>query len=275
MKDKIKSFIISIAVTMAVLGIYVIHWPSFGMPKYIFSVVSEAVFLFMGLATLVIFKQTHVLKPTIKGMKEGFESCLPILIPELLLIIKVIFEALSEEHTMIPGFEIFMFAVQMLLVGLAEEVLFRGFLQNRLYKIFGSDTYKGVMLTAMITGAVFGAMHIVNAYQPEISFRAALIQALVNIPLGMIFSAIYHRSGKNLWFSILLHAAIDAMSFLGSGALWGESQEAAINSFGSVKLIMIPVYFALFFFLMRRSKAMSSVSNQEEGYAQQKDSNAA
>jgi len=97
----------------------------------------------------------------------------------------------------------------LLAVGLNEELLFRGFLQTRVERLFGSSS-RAAVIAAVITGIIFGLVHALQG-------PANLVYAgLLGIALGII----YLRADRNLWVVVILHSVFDvqrAIQFF----LWG------------------------------------------------------
>lgn len=93
-----------------------------------------------------------------------------------------------------PSFDVFYFlqtaAYMLIFVGLGEELLFRGLIQNSLVKVMG--TIPGIFWT----GITFAAMHTVWRSVPELFFTFGA---------GLMLGAFYQRTGRLLG-PIVLHA---------------------------------------------------------------------
>jgi membrane protease YdiL (CAAX protease family) len=85
-----------------------------------------------------------------------------------------------------------------LVVGLNEELLFRGFFQTRVERLFGRWHMAGVV-AAVIAGVVFGLVH---GFQGSAN---AVYAGLLGIALGII----YLRADRNLWVVVVLHSVFD------------------------------------------------------------------
>ena len=83
-----------------------------------------------------------------------------------------------------------------------EEMVFRGFLMDRLSKIFGGTRYAWV-LAAFIQAAIFGVGH---AYQ---GIGGILVTGVV----GLVFGLLYLVARRNLWPVIIGHALINTVGF--------------------------------------------------------------
>jgi membrane protease YdiL (CAAX protease family) len=84
-----------------------------------------------------------------------------------------------------------------------EEMLVRGFMMNRLARLFGSTT--GAWIAALLlSSVVFGLMHI---YQGTMGVVATGVA-------GLLFGTAYLLTGRNLWVTILAHGVIDTLGFV-------------------------------------------------------------
>lgn len=82
----------------------------------------------------------------------------------------------------------------------AEELLFRGFVQNRLEDMLGGRG--GWILVALLQGGLFGLLHF---YEPVSGM-------VVAGSIGVVFGAFYYFGGRNLWHLILFHGLRDSMA---------------------------------------------------------------
>lgn len=83
--------------------------------------------------------------------------------------------------------------------GFFEELLFRGFLQNRIAEIFDRG-YMGLTLGIVGQAVIFGALHL---YAGAFGFVYAAVFAVVN-------GVFYLLLRRNLWPLIFVHAAVDS-----------------------------------------------------------------
>jgi uncharacterized protein len=86
----------------------------------------------------------------------------------------------------------------MMVAGLSEETVFRGFLFERLSKLFRSAKWSKTVIV-VITASLFGLGHITD--QGITGFEQATI-------VGLVYGIIY-ASTDNLWMLIVAHAAFD------------------------------------------------------------------
>lgn len=106
-----------------------------------------------------------------------------------------------------------LFTVNMIFVGINEEMWLRGLVLNSLLRKYG-DSYRGMWKSLWISAMIFGAIHIPNAFFME---PLTLLVQVVNAAAGgILFGAIFIKS-KNLWAGITIHALVDWFSlFLGN-----------------------------------------------------------
>ena len=86
---------------------------------------------------------------------------------------------------------------------LCEEIVYRGFLQQRLERLFGKSSV-GNMAAIALTSAVFAANHAVQG-------TSGVIQTFI---VSCVFGWIFIRSRHNLVLLILMHGAWDTFSVI-------------------------------------------------------------
>jgi membrane protease YdiL (CAAX protease family) len=86
---------------------------------------------------------------------------------------------------------------------IAEELVFRAFLMSRLQILFGTKPL-GIALTIIVQAAAFGVAHF------YLGARGMATAAL----LGLLYGAVYLRSGRNLPAVVLAHGTTDSLSLV-------------------------------------------------------------
>ncbi len=138
----------------------------------------------------------------------------------LLSILLVIFSL--SEHTMniqaviLPAVGYIILA---LVVSLYEEGLYRGIITGGLQRMVPQNR-KGVILTVLLSGAVFGVVHITSyfhviRYNPSIVLFEMFTKFLQIGSTGVLFAAVYLKT-KNIWGGIVVHFLWDVIPFLAS-----------------------------------------------------------
>ena len=87
--------------------------------------------------------------------------------------------------------------------GIGEEIVFRGFLFQRLGRVLGSGTAAKAAIV-LLTSALFGVVH-----YPDQGLAGAQQAALLGLVVGTIFAA----TGR-IWLPIVAHAAFDVAAVL-------------------------------------------------------------
>lgn len=148
--------------------------------------------------------------------------------------------------------------VNILGIGFREESIYRGVIANNLGIAFGKDQ-RGVWKAVVISGLIFGLVHLMNIFTGVDPARAA-IQAVSACALGMYFTAIYYRGG-NLWVLILIHCLTDAGGLFRPAFTTAATQAGQINELSLTGLIIIPVYLGITVFLLRKKKMDEVLEN--------------
>lgn len=180
--------------------------------------------------------------------------------PEMVIVFLTLFNVILYKKTITARpIDVTLLVLEMICVGIHEETLFRGMLQNAFHELFGEDSVKHVILAVVCAGVIFGLVHLSNALSPDISFSSAAVQAASACGAGIFYGALYFRTGKNLWYNVLLHGVHDFCIFYVQGALSGASTSAVITQSsqgnGVLQTLGQAAVFGLFgLFLLRKKK---------------------
>ena len=249
-----KRLILSITAAMIVFALSLFAVPYFvkQLPLDLTAktCLAEVIGGLLSIAALFFLKKGNTLKFRTEGFKEGMAAGVLILAVFGLNLLKFIF---SGEPVTLSAFSIVLFLIDMVFIGIMEEILFRGILQESLHDFFGCDSYKNVLKAVISSSIIFGLAHYMNMFA-GVSFKAASIQVLSVILLGTLFGAIYYRAGRNIWVTIILHSLLDLGSFLSSGVLNGVSEAASINDYSFAKFMFFPIYVIVIVWVLRKEK---------------------
>lgn len=108
-----------------------------------------------------------------------------------------------------PGLAWGMVAVSVLIVGPAEEYIFRGFVFGGLLELFKDRHWLSL---AFVSSLLFGAVHLYYVITYGI---ASLVLFTDLVTFGMAMAVAYYLSGGNLFAPSLIHGAYDATAFVG------------------------------------------------------------
>ncbi|MGL5675810.1 MAG: lysostaphin resistance A-like protein [Cellulosilyticaceae bacterium] len=113
-----------------------------------------------------------------------------------------------------------LFTVNMIFVGVNEELSMRSLILNNLIHKYG-ESRKSIYKAILISSIIFGAIHLVNIF--FMSPVTVLVQTINAASAGVLFAAIYICS-KNIWAGIVIHALVDWLAlFIGQCFVGGES----------------------------------------------------
>ena len=155
-----------------------------------------------------------------------------------------------ENGTLQPAVRICTFLANMAMVGVAEELIFRGVIAQTLLERCGTAR-AGVWEACLVSGVLFGAAHLSNLIGS--APFGVLMQCVFAASLGVMFAAIYFRTG-NLWVTVFLHSAMDIAAML-IGGLYGTTSVAeSVSGYDASRLMSVAVYLIPTVFLLRKKK---------------------
>lgn len=227
--------------------------------QYMIDLIGQLLLTILALIGLAIIKKMDVIKFRFKGLGHGFAAGGILIVFNVLILISftIQHDPITASHA-----KIVMYAFHMLLIGIFEEILFRGILQNVAIDYTGCDTPRVASKGILLAGILFGCVHMINIVAGA-SIIPVLLQAIAVIPLGCLMGAVYFRS-NNLWSGILLHALIDAAGL--SGMLTGASTTAQVDKLGEsplIRVVSIVMYICITLFVMRRSKMEKAIEERK------------
>jgi membrane protease YdiL (CAAX protease family) len=126
-----------------------------------------------------------------------------------------------------------MIPVSILVVGPAEEYLFRGFIYGGLISIFKGRYW---ILLAIVSSVIFASVH---AYYAVTYGITSVLPFIDLIAFGIAMSIAYYWSGGNLLVLALIHGLYDATDFL------GVATTSQIGQAAQLALIFVGIGFAV------------------------------
>ena len=112
-----------------------------------------------------------------------------------------------------------LFILKCISIAVLEEVFFRALLVPIFMKRFNKNRY-GVLITVVVTSALFALMHLINLFFGA-GAGETFLQVGYTFLIGCMFAIMLLRT-KNIWLCILVHAVFDIggtiVTDLGSGA---------------------------------------------------------
>ncbi|MGL4654909.1 MAG: lysostaphin resistance A-like protein [Sarcina sp.] len=111
--------------------------------------------------------------------------------------------------------ETVLYIITMLLVGILEEIIFRGFLFKGLCK----DNVRTAIIVSSLT---FGFGHIINLFNGSgASLLSNICQISYAIAIGFLFVILFQR-GKSLWPCIITHGIFNSLSIISNKEIAGN-----------------------------------------------------
>lgn len=156
------------------------------------------------------------------------------------------------EFPLKPFWGILLFTADMILIGISEEIIFRGVILSNLREHFGNST-AGIWKSALISSVLFALAHVTNIF--ELTMVEFLDRLFFCFGMGMILAAIYIRCG-NIWVAALLHTLVDFSTDIITGLFIVKVQESGQASGGTDWSFIIAdlVYVFVAVFLLRKKK---------------------
>ena len=219
--------------------------------RYGNQLIGEMLMAAVAFVVMLLAKNSYV----IKDEHEGFFRSLAIAMPLLIYSI-IIFIGALPNITNAKVYDVVTLALMCLFIGIFEEFMCRGWLQNEFIEKYGSNR-KEVWTSILITAFAFGFLHMVNILVGQSIFMT-IIQVISAASFGVYIGAVYYRT-KNIWACVFLHGfwdfavlgrTIDLIRECGEGT---PSKEMLIIYFVSVAFEFI-AYLYLAKYLLRKSK---------------------
>ena len=212
--------------------------------KYGSELLFEILFAFIILIVMLLFKNSYVF--TEKKMK--FKDSVLLGLPMLILIGINLYGSISSLESFNSS-NFFNLLLLCIFIGISEEFLCRGWLQNEFIERFG-DTKKHIILSIVFSSLIFGLMHISNLLTGQSLFQT-ITQILQATSIGILFGSIYYRS-KNIWSVIFLHGLYDFSIMLSDINLVKDctygtpsTSIALYSTFASILIILYYIFNAL------------------------------
>ena len=239
------------------IGVSLIPFISNSKSGYLSQLIVDVMGTGLGIFVIWFFKSSAVYKEKRYGLGQGFLIGLYLVIIGFYSLI--VTTIMADKSKINPIWQIAIFAITMIFIGTCEEFLFRGVISNLLFNKYGK-TIPGVWFAVIMTGVIFGCMHLFNALSPEVSFYSALIQGLVAGVLGMVLTAIYFRC-RNIWVVVILHAFIDFAALFTSGVFGTNTLDGSIGTYSALQLFGILPYIIVLLVLLRKNKMKEILEN--------------
>lgn len=175
--------------------------------KYGTELLLEIIYAALVLIVMLLFKNSYVFT----AKKQKFLKSITLGFPMLIIAAISFLGSLSS----LDGFNFGNFINLLLLtifIGIAEEFLCRGWLQNEFIERYG-DTKKHIVFSLLFSSLIFGLIHFSNMLDGQDLFTT-IIQVIQATSVGLLLGSIYYKT-KNIWAVIFLHGIYDFCLMLG------------------------------------------------------------
>lgn len=222
--------------------------------KYTIYVISEFVVFLCAIALLFIRKKWYIFKESKISFKDSLKLTLPIVIVSVLVLF---FNSIDLLGSKINYDNLISLIVYAILIGLFEEIFFRGIIENELLECL-SDNKKQILTSIILSGMIFGAVHLTNLFMGQ-DLLTTMMQFVQTTAIGILFGTIYYKT-RNIWALVFLHSFYDFAVFLSEANLilgcgYIENVPISITVFSMVSsLILSLVYIVYAFSLLESSK---------------------
>ncbi len=173
--------------------------------KYGTDVIYEIFYALSILVVMLLFHNSYVFTEKKKKFWNSIYLGLPMLAYSIITFIVNLFN--QGSFSISNCINVF---VLCLFVGIAEEFLCRGWLQNEFIERFSNDR-NSVIKSIILSSLVFGVMHIINLSEQTVF--ETILQIINAVSVGVLLGSIYYKT-KNIWSVIFLHAFYDFALFL-------------------------------------------------------------
>lgn len=189
-----------------------------------------------------------------KNFFRGLFCGLPYIVWYSGIMVLMLVKNLGNPEATLQPWDLILYSLFSILgVGIREECIYRATIQNIVAKKY-ANSVKGIWITAIVGAFIFGIMHAGNFFTTTTNPSSIVVQILSAMFSGLVFSAIYLRSG-NVWVVILIHTLIDAAGLVPFTFL-GVTLDDSLNqmAWDWTKLIFWAVEIGIAAFLLRPSK---------------------
>ncbi len=209
---------------------YPIIWLSNILPKftsesaelYFQQLIADLVVVIIMLIVLAITKKMGLLTKKGKGFFKGLPVAIYPICFSLFCLAFQTYSALSEKAPLQDMTTILIFILCMFMVGLSEELCTRAIISESLLEHYGTNK-KGVYLAAIVSGILFGLLHLFNLTSQDT--LGTIVQVFAAGAGGITYAAIYFRTG-NIWITVFIHMLND----IGTGAYYGLFNNGNLTS---------------------------------------------
>lgn len=205
----------------------------------------------MGLLFLIAYSFIRILKTqTLAGLSRQFPWRFKYLnlIPVYLFIIGIL-GIYSRDFSQIALTNLMLLLFAQLMVGFAEEFIFRGLLQPLFLKKYGSRK-NGIFMSILLTSVFFGVFHLINLAKND-NVGQVLVQVVFAMFIGFFFGVLVLKTNKLIPIAIT-HGLINFFFSLTFLPGLNTVQEEAADTVSFAPIILFLPLFIIGLFIYRK-----------------------
>lgn len=234
-----------------------------GTGKFGREVIAELGAVFLALIILLIFKNSYIYSEK----KVGFFKAIKVGAFMLIFSVFMLIFNFIKIKGKIDIFDLLSLILYCFLIGVFEEFLCRGWIQNEFIERFAKNR-KQVILSITLSSLIFGAMHISNIWVSGQDVLQTIAQIIQATGLGILLGSVYYRT-KNIWSSVFLHGFWDFAILIGEINLIKRCVNSETTLNYSLYLLTVSILMAIFYFLislyiLRKSKTNNIIEEYTE-----------
>ena len=228
--------------------------------KYGKGIILESLWILTILVVILLAGNSYIFTKSRKRLSiwKSFGLALPPVIIALFAFRSSFTNALYYNFIDVCG--LFIYCI---LIGIAEELLCRGWLLTEFIERYGYD-YKHVRLSVLLSAIVFGCMHITNVFYGQTLFET-FTQIIQTLGIGFLLGTVFYRT-RNIWSVIFIHAFYDFSLMLSEIAPYqtctggGESS----NQLFIISVLLLVIYIVLGEYNLRKTETYKLLPEVKE-----------
>lgn len=226
------------------------------------QVIIEGVCAIIILIVLLLFKNSYVFTEK----KQGFIHSIMTGGFVLILAMTLLGVSINSLNGSVNILDIGSLALYCLLIGIFEEFLCRGWIQNEFIERFANNR-KQIILSIFLSSLIFGGMHITNIWIGGQSIIDTISQIIQASGMGFLLGTIYFRT-KNIWSVIFLHGFWDFALFLGEINTIKECTQGTPTKEYQLCILAAALLFSILYviiglYILRKSKTQGLIEGEE------------
>ncbi len=177
------------------------------------DIILEIFYAILVLIVMLLFKNAYVFTNKQEKLYRALLMGAPLILFSTILLVTNVTNVSMKAPQALNATDIFSVLILCALIGITEEFLCRGWLQNEFLERYG-DTKKNILTSIILASFVFGIMHIVNVITTSQTLFETVLQIINAVSIGFFFGVLYYKT-RNIWSVIILHAYYDFSIMIG------------------------------------------------------------